>query len=94
MSRRWVPCRECGATHHNPASSSLCVPCGRKLHEQNKLGLADQVAPSLDARVERLEVAVDKLTELLIRLANCTHGDIDLRIEIVEAAQEVRDDNV
>jgi hypothetical protein len=28
MSRTHIPCRECGVTHINPKSSSLCVECG------------------------------------------------------------------
>ena len=26
--RHYVPCRRCGKTHQNPASSSLCEECG------------------------------------------------------------------
>ncbi|WP_395175481.1 hypothetical protein [Roseibium alexandrii] len=29
MRRHWTPCRECGAEHKNPRSSSLCPSCGR-----------------------------------------------------------------
>ena len=28
MNRTHIPCRECGVTHINPKSSSLCVECG------------------------------------------------------------------
>ena len=28
QKRHYVPCRECGKTHTNPASSSICNECG------------------------------------------------------------------
>jgi hypothetical protein len=27
-SRTYLPCRECGDTHRNPYSASICAPCG------------------------------------------------------------------
>lgn len=31
--RHWQPCRVCGAEHTNPASSSICSPCGQNERE-------------------------------------------------------------
>lgn len=33
MSRMWFPCRVCGSKHNNPASSSICSPCGQAERE-------------------------------------------------------------
>lgn len=33
MSRMWLPCRVCGSKHSNPASSSICSPCGQAERE-------------------------------------------------------------
>jgi hypothetical protein len=33
--RHYVPCRNCGASHNNPSSSSICDDCGRIEYIEN-----------------------------------------------------------
>ena len=57
--RLWLLCRVCGATHENPASSSICPSCGaeeRKAREaeedrleQERLDRPDPVTAAKDA---------------------------------------------
>jgi ribosomal protein L37E len=34
-NRTYTSCRNCGETHQNTRSSSLCTTCGRNISEQN-----------------------------------------------------------
>mgnify|MGYP003647702422 CR=1 FL=1 len=35
--RHYVPCRECGVTHNNNASSSICNECGPAYALKNRI---------------------------------------------------------
>jgi ribosomal protein L37E len=47
-TRLHVKCRECGDNHSNPASSSLCVPCGVAARTLRKEMEAQEVENSLE----------------------------------------------
>ncbi len=49
--RRYVPCRECGKKHNNPASSSICDDCGPKYALHSRIAKQEAV----DFEVEEFE---------------------------------------
>lgn len=61
--RHWTPCRECGATHQNPMSSSLCPPCGVEAVNERKQR-EQAVADAREARLDRIEgeLSLDNFT--------------------------------
>ena len=54
-TRKHLPCRECGTSHNNSLSSTLCDSCGKKLHTENlkRVELEDEV--DLGERITELE---------------------------------------
>ena len=59
-TRKHLPCRECGTSHNNSLSSTLCDSCGKKLHTENlkRVELEDEV--DLGERITELERLVEK----------------------------------
>jgi hypothetical protein len=60
-TRKHLPCRECGTSHNNTLSSTLCDSCGKKLHTENlkQAELEDEV--DLGERITELEANQPKL---------------------------------
>lgn len=75
MGRTWMPCRECGDTHQNPRSSSLCVACGvveskrnqelRELEAQRRMDYyVDPVAAAMEVAYGFDESQTDALRNM------------------------------
>jgi len=65
LTRKHLPCRECGTSHNNRLSSTICESCGKKLRTENlkqaelrQAELEDEV--DLGERVTELERLVEK----------------------------------
>lgn len=87
MPRTHIPCRICGNTHKNPASSSLCPDCGEKQlkyikllkeskESQNKKEQSDREIKE-KAAIERKEF----VTNALIKRSEATANTVEFVIE-------------
>lgn len=63
MARSYQPCRECGADHHNPRSSSICPDCGEAASQARQE--QEELEPSLYELLDQCQT-VDDLKEFIL----------------------------
>lgn len=77
--RRYVPCRECGKYHTNPASSSICATCGDNL-EKAKLQAQEEEAAAKTAKTD-----TGSRTKYMVEIEADT-TDLDLFHQVLQSA--------
>ena len=63
-TRKHLPCRECGTSHNNTLSSTICDSCGKKLHTENLKQAELRQAELKQAELEDEVDLGERITEL------------------------------
>lgn len=73
--RNWLPCRECGKEHQNPASSSCCARCNERLRAEGAKQAQWEADLKKEMEAEQLTTAqaLDEALETIFDLALAIH---------------------